>query len=475
MYLEHFGLAEPPFRITPHTEFFYQGAERGTTLEALQYAILHGEGLVKLTGEVGAGKTMLCRVLMERLPPNIELAYLANPSLSRDEILLTIADELKLDLANTHNRIRALQDALIARYAAGRQVVVLIDEAHAMPVESLEEIRLLSNLEHGHHKLMQIVLVGQPELDTKLGEQHMRQLRERITHSFQLAPLRQRDVGEYLMFRMRTAGYRGPNLFTPRAERMIAKESEGLTRRLNILADKALISAFAAGHHQIGIIEARAAIKDSNFRQRTRGIWHKSAMTLGILLLGLLTGAAGAHWLDLPAQFIKHTANVKPAKAAPPAIHPAPQQPTLTVTPAPPSAPPIDPTTESAPTPEAQAAPLSPQAPESLFIARLEESRNVMSRQSAEHYTVLLSAAPRDARKELANLLVQAARKLPIDGLYLYPTTNRNGVPYYGLSYGVFTDQASAAQALAKLPEELRRDHPLLRSIGGIRSEMWRE
>jgi len=164
MYLEHYGLTEPPFRITPHTEFFYQGANRGATLEALQYAILHGEGLVKVTGEVGAGKTMLCRVLMERLPANIDTVYLANPSLSKDEILLAIADDLHLDLNTARAKvlIRALQEALIARYAEGRQVVVLIDEAHAMPEESLEEVRLLSNLEHGHHKLMQIVLFASP-------------------------------------------------------------------------------------------------------------------------------------------------------------------------------------------------------------------------------------------------------------------------------------------------------------------------
>ncbi|MGQ5522822.1 AAA family ATPase [Chitinimonas sp. PSY-7] len=475
MYLEHFGLAEPPFRITPHTEFFYQGAERGATLEALQYAILHGEGLVKVTGEVGAGKTMLCRVLMERLPANIELAYLANPSLSRDEILLTIADELKLDLAHAHNRIpiRALQNALIARYAAGRQVVILIDEAHAMPVESLEEIRLLSNLEHGHHKLMQIVLFGQPELDAKLAEQHMRQLRERITHSFQLAPLRQKDVGEYLMFRMRTAGYRGPDIFTSQAEKLIATESEGLTRRINILADKALISAFSAGQHQVGTSEARAAIKDSKFRQRSRKLWHRPAMTFSILLLGLLTGAAGAHWLTLPNQPIKSTfVKLKPLQAHTPAIKPeATPQTAVSI----PTSQPEPAVNKPEPTPPVQAAPVNPQAPESLFQMRLEESRNVMSRQSAEHYTVLLSAAPRDARKELANFLAQAARKLPIDALYLYPTSNRNGVPYYGLSYGVFADRTSAAHALATLPEELRRDHPLLRSIGGIRSEMWRE
>ncbi|WP_291913814.1 AAA family ATPase, partial [Accumulibacter sp.] len=169
MYLEHFGLREPPFRITPHTEFFFAGANRGATLEALIYAITHDEGIVKVSGEVGSGKTMLCRMLLEKLPENVETVYLANPMLSRDEILFAIADELHIPLPDerSHLLLRALQERLLSIYATGRQVVALIDEAHAMPPEALEEIRLLSNLESNHHKLLQIVLFGQPELDLR--------------------------------------------------------------------------------------------------------------------------------------------------------------------------------------------------------------------------------------------------------------------------------------------------------------------
>src|SRR3954468_6518564 len=146
MYLEHFGLREAPFRITPHTEFFFAGANRGATLEALLYAITAGEGMVKVTGEVGSGKTMLCRVLMERLPDTVETIYLANPSLTREEILYAIADELRLKLQPERSArlLRELQDQLISLYSSGKRVVVLIDEAHAMPKETLEEIRLLS-------------------------------------------------------------------------------------------------------------------------------------------------------------------------------------------------------------------------------------------------------------------------------------------------------------------------------------------
>src|SRR5512145_258522 len=267
MYLSHFGLNEPPFRITPHTEFFFSGANRGATLEALLYAITHDEGIIKVTGEVGSGKTMLCRVLVERLPKHVETIYLANPSLSRDEILHVIAADLQVESRGERVTIllRALQEKLIKLYAAGRRVVVLIDEAHAMPLETLEEVRLLSNLESNRHKLLQIVLFGQPELDDHLAVPNMRQLRERITHSFKLEPLIRSDIDSYIDFRMRAAGYKGPNVFAPQALRAIAAESEGLTRRINILADKSLLAAFADGQHEVTAKHARAAVRDSEF------------------------------------------------------------------------------------------------------------------------------------------------------------------------------------------------------------------
>ncbi len=185
LYLEHFGLSEPPFRITPHTDFFFDGADRGATLEALIYAVLHDEGIVKVSGEVGSGKTMLCRVLMERLPPHVATIYLATASLAREEILHAIADDLELRLSPERRSValRELQEHLIALYGAGRRVVILIDEAHVMPEDTLEQVRLLSNLESNRHKLLQIVLFGQPELDQTLAKTELRQLRDRITHS----------------------------------------------------------------------------------------------------------------------------------------------------------------------------------------------------------------------------------------------------------------------------------------------------
>jgi type II secretory pathway predicted ATPase ExeA len=324
MYLSHFGLTEPPFRITPHTEFFFSGANRGATLEALLYAITHDEGIVKVTGEVGSGKTMLCRVLVERLPKHVETIYLANPSLSRDEILHVIAADLQIESRGERVTIllRALQEKLIKLYAAGRRVVVLIDEAHAMPLETLEEIRLLSNLESNRHKLLQIVMFGQPELDEHLALPNMRQLKERITHSFRLEPLVRSDIDSYVDFRMRAAGYRGPKLFSPPAMKIIARTSEGLTRRINILSDKALLAAFADGQHEVTAKHARAAVRDSEFAQGRSASGRWWLVAAGVVA-GLIAGAAiHFYGLDRAGPPAAGSAAPSPAGSGPHVIEP---------------------------------------------------------------------------------------------------------------------------------------------------------
>jgi MSHA biogenesis protein MshM len=338
MYLSHFGLDEPPFRITPHTDFFFDGANRGATLEALLYAITHDEGIVKVTGEVGSGKTMLCRVLMERLPKHVEIIYLSNPSLARDEILRAIAEELNVtvDASRATVVLRALQEHLINVHAQGHQVVVLIDEAHAMPLETLEEIRLLSNLETSRHKLLQIVLFGQPELDDNLNLSQMRQLKERITHSFRLEPLIRDDIAQYLMFRMRAAGYRGPDIFSKGAIRELARASQGLTRRINILADKSLLAAFSQNTHQVTAKQVKAAIRDSEFRNaapRSRTPWIvalavAAGIAIGVLSLRFFEPAEPAP-APRPQISTQAPAPIKPAPAAvqAPMESPAPAKP----------------------------------------------------------------------------------------------------------------------------------------------------
>lgn len=337
MYLNHFGLNEPPFRITPHTDFFFSGANRGATLEALLYAITHDEGIVKVSGEVGSGKTMLCRVLMERLPRHVRTILLSNPSLSRDEIIHAIAEELEIRPQSERLSVLLLklQQHLVALYGENQRVVLLIDEAHAMPQETLEQIRLLSNIESSHSKLLQIVLFGQPELDEHLNLPHMRQLKERITHSFRLEPLLRSDIEAYLDFRMRAAGYRGPSVFSAAAVRQIVRASEGLTRRVNILADKSLLAAFADNEHGITARHANRAICDSEF-------YHPpvSKAKIGLAVGGLAAGLSlglGLHYLLAPST------PALPAQMTP--ISAAPAQPAALATPAPVADPPSAATT----------------------------------------------------------------------------------------------------------------------------------
>lgn len=269
MYYDHFGFRHPPFKITPDTSLFFPGGNRGAILEALSYAICNGEGIVKVVGEVGSGKTMLCRMLEIELPSNIEIVYLANPRLSPDNILQAIAFELKLPVSDEDSRLlvmQSLQNYLLERHAANKQVVVFVEEAQSMPMATLEEIRLLSNLETNQHKLLQIVLFGQPELDDMLAKPQIRQLKERITYHFNLDPLRHGEIRDYLNARLRSCGYRGNSLFTGRAVNLIARYSRGLLRRVNILADKALLAAYADNSRRIGSRQVRAAARDSEFR-----------------------------------------------------------------------------------------------------------------------------------------------------------------------------------------------------------------
>ncbi len=268
MYEEFFGLTKPPFRITPDTRVFFEGCDRGAILQALCYAIDHGEGIIKVVGEVGAGKTMLCRMLPNTLIDNVDWVYLAHPRLNPEQMLYELARELDIPIYPSSDKLtvmRALQTSLLARHAANRNVVVLVEEAQEMPFETLEELRLLSNLETDEHKLLQIVLFGQPELDENLKRRNIRQLKERITHSLYLPPLKLDDIHAYLNFRLQACGYSGSELISVFTARTIEKYSHGLIRRINILADKALLAAFAEGRRFVTGDDVERAAKDSQY------------------------------------------------------------------------------------------------------------------------------------------------------------------------------------------------------------------
>jgi type II secretory pathway predicted ATPase ExeA len=302
MYYDYFGLKQPPFRITPDTSLFYPGGDRGAVLDALIYAILNGEGMVKVVGEVGSGKTMLCRMLEKELPDKVEVVYLANPSLSPENILHAIAFELKLSVKPDTSRLQVmhdLQEYLLKRHAENRQVVVFVEEAQAMPIATLEEIRLLSNLETQQSKLLQIALFGQPELDELIANPEIRQLKERITYSFQLNPFVSEHIRDYVSTRLRASGYRAGEIFDKAAIRKIEHYSKGLLRRVNILADKSLLAAYADNMHEVTARHVKQAARDSEFISNKRGFNWIALITASILLV--ILGLAG-YWQSLSGE-----------------------------------------------------------------------------------------------------------------------------------------------------------------------------
>ncbi len=288
MYYEYFGLKQPPFKITPDTSLFFPGGDRGAILDALIYAIVSGEGIVKLVGEVGSGKTTLCRMLEKELPDNIEIVYLANPSLSPDNILHAIAFELGLHVNANESRLQVmneLQNYLLERHAENKQVVVFVEEAQSMPIATLEEIRLLSNLETANSKLLQIVIFGQPELDSMIARQEIRQLKERITYSFYLSPLKPHEIREYINSRLRACGYRSVELFNDRAIKAIANYSKGLLRRINILADKSLLATYAANLNTVTAKQVELAANETEFHSGAKGRQYNWSLIFGSLLI----------------------------------------------------------------------------------------------------------------------------------------------------------------------------------------------
>lgn len=477
MYLSHFGLQRQPFKITPDTSMFYPGNKRGAALQALKYAIMSGEGMIKVVGEVGSGKTMLCRMLEVELDDSVEVVYIANPSLSPENILHVIAFELKLDITPESSKLevmQALQNYLLARHAHNKQVVVFVEEAQSMPIETLEEIRLLSNLETNEHKLLQMVLFGQPELDEKLRNPAIRQLKERITHNFYLDPFPANDVYEYLNFRMRAVGYCGPDLFSQKMANRIERKSSGLTRRINILADKALLAAYSEGGHNIEKKHIDLAAQDSDFgqggqRQSTLKILAGmavilAAIWLGSLLPGLFSNQPTHGDLERPIAEPVTKPSTSPVTAASRKTEQAatPQQITATATAADSAENPADtgPSTQTDNTPPAMD-----------LQQQLALTEQWIRQADGENFTIQLSLIDAWATEKVNQYLQRAAETLQPDKLFIYPASIQ-GRMVYSVLYNDYAGREAATEQLRQLAPWIRQNAPYLRTVKGIRADI---
>ncbi|MEQ8315131.1 MAG: AAA family ATPase [Gammaproteobacteria bacterium] len=269
MYLQHFGLRELPFSLTPNTQFFLNMASYHKAYNMLMVSLANAEGFIKIVGEVGTGKTMLCRKVLNTLEEDKEAyvtAYIPNPVLSPKGLFLAFAEELNIEIdqdVGHHRLLKAITERLVEYSANNKQVVLFIDEAHAMPEQTLEALRLLTNIETEQVKLFQVVLFAQPELDVSLSQPSLRQLRQRITFSFEIEALDRDGVERYVVHRVATAGYNGPFLFSKRALDYLYRASNGIPRVINILCHKALMVAFGKGERTVQVDHIKNAAEDT--------------------------------------------------------------------------------------------------------------------------------------------------------------------------------------------------------------------
>jgi general secretion pathway protein A len=327
MYAVYFGLNEPPFSITPDPHYLYMSPHHREALAHLLYGIGEGGGFVQLTGEVGTGKTTLCRCLLEQLPAHVDVALILNPRLTALELLKAIADELRIaypvDSASLKELVDRLNEHLLHSHAEGRRTVLIIDEAQNLSPDVLEQIRLLTNLETTTEKLLQVILIGQPELIHLLQRRELRQLAQRITARYHLRPLSEAETSAYINHRMEVAGQAG-SLFTRSATREVYRLSEGIPRLINIICDRALLGAYAQDVRVVNGKTVRRAAAEvmgripRGWRGRRR-TWAASAIVSVVAAIALLTGWMQGNWQPGPlANIDKTIAAERPAPALPP-------------------------------------------------------------------------------------------------------------------------------------------------------------
>jgi MSHA biogenesis protein MshM len=296
MYLDHFKFKELPFTLTPNIGFFCNIKGHQEALNTLLFSIKSGEGFIKIIGEVGAGKTLLCRKVLDSLTKEYVSAYIPNPDLTPIELRRALARELGIDLASLqdqHELLTLINNRLLELNRENKHVVLLIDEAQAIPPESLETLRLLTNLETATTKLLQVVLFGQPELDDRLNQPNFRQLKQRISFSYYLPLMTREDLDSYLFHRLAMAGYTLGSLFTNKARDILFHTSKGVPRVVNILCHKALLAAYGRGEPKVTHKIMQLAVKDTDIALKT----HKSlvGVIVGLVMLIVVVFAIYIH------------------------------------------------------------------------------------------------------------------------------------------------------------------------------------
>lgn len=298
MYLYHYGIKELPFTLTPNTQYFFGLPSHKEAIAVLLTAIKSGEGFIKVTGEVGTGKTLICRKLLNELPNNFVAAYIPNPYLTPSELRRAVAAELHVALSEHSDQqefTQRIQQRLIQINQQNRGVVLIIDEAQALPVESIEALRLITNLETESRKLLQVVLFGQPELNDKLALPELRQLKQRVTFSYALKLMDTDQLYQYVKHRMAVAGYRGTEIFSPGVCKLLFKASKGTPRIVNVLCHKALMLAFGEGKQQVQNEHVKLAIKDTEAAYPLG----KSGFSSAVIIIAIIGVAAALYFASI--------------------------------------------------------------------------------------------------------------------------------------------------------------------------------
>lgn len=298
MYQKHYGLTELPFTLTPNTSFYCDLEGHRAALEVLLTALETGEGFIKVVGEVGTGKTLLCRKLLNDLPDEYVTAYIPNPFLTPEELRAQIARELQVDISEASSQqlvTQAIQQRLLEINGAKRTVVIVLDEAQALPSDSLEALRLISNLETESRKLLHIVLFGQPELNERLAAREHRQLRQRISFSYYLQAMTVHELARYISHRLHIAGYKGAPIFNGKVVTMLHQASRGIPRLANVLCHKTLLLCYGEGVYPVTARHVRMAVDDTEDATLPRRTW-PWWLAAGVLLAGLAAYGYSQSW-----------------------------------------------------------------------------------------------------------------------------------------------------------------------------------